>query len=122
MTLRRMLEERANQRLAGRQLRRPLLDSPLQCLVDLPQFFLSSFRVSDVVRHADEAHVFACRPPPGLGLGSHPPPLPVAAKEASLDDDNPYRRSDDRLFRKDSREIVRVKRSSPIEGEGFGIG
>ena len=117
-----MLEKGADQRLCGRQLRRPLLDSPLQRLVDLRQFRLSPFCVSNVMANADEADMFPCRPESRLGLRSHPPPRPVAAKKASFDRDNPHGGSDDWLFLKNSSEIIRVKRSSPIECEGLGIG
>ena len=59
VALRRMLEERADERLCGDQLRRPFVDPPLQRLVDLPQLLLRVFRLGDVVRHPDKADVFA---------------------------------------------------------------
>ena len=117
-----MLEERADERLGGGQLRRPFVDPPLQPLVELRQLLLSLFRLGDIVRHADKPDMFACRAPSWLRLRPEPPPLAVAATVASLDRDNPHGGFDGGLFRQDSRKIVGVKRSTPIEIERLRVG
>ena len=70
VTFRGVIEERLDERLRSRQLPGAIFDSPLQGLVELGQGLFGLLGGSDVVRDADEADVFASRPPSGLRFRS----------------------------------------------------